>query len=312
MNALALRSPRHLRHGFTIVELLVTLAIVAILLALLLPAVMSATETARRVSCLQQLKQFGLAEQNFEASHNKMPPGAALQAMQPNSAIKLDGNGIFFLWPYMEGDTLWDQCLSGDLRSPFNNGVYKVPMMQFICPSDNTHESNMVRVNDQGLWAASSYAGNGLLFCQVERNALGSYEFKGVERGQTVSVAATDGVSQTIMFTEKVARCDPPASTGWASGGNARDNAEMNVNIPMFLGSIGLPLGGERGVGPGSMFKVQVSNKNCNADNASSCHSVLNVVFASGSGRGLSPSIDKKLWWSLLTPNESDLTSEDF
>ena len=86
----------------------------------------------------------------------------------------------------------------------------------------------------------------------------------------------------------------------------------MNVNVPMFLGSIGLPFGGGRGVGPGSMFKIQVSNLNCNADNASSCHSVLNVFFASGSGRGLSPSIDAKLWWSLLTPSEGELTSDDF
>jgi len=87
--------------GFTLVELLVVIAIIGILIALLLPAVQSAREAARRTQCSNQLKQIGLALQNYHDSHKKFPHGTRWPIGAPNWRV--------MVLPYLEQNALYDQ-----------------------------------------------------------------------------------------------------------------------------------------------------------------------------------------------------------
>ena len=70
------------RRGFTLVELLVVIAIIGVLIALLLPAIQAARESARRATCINQMKQRGIALQNYVSAKKCLPGG---QYASPNS-----------------------------------------------------------------------------------------------------------------------------------------------------------------------------------------------------------------------------------
>ncbi len=102
-----------LRSGFTLVELLVVIAIIGILVALLLPAVQSAREAARRMQCSNNLKQIALAAHNFHDTFKMFPPGALSQKTISNSATTNGSYGqevgvIAHLLPYVEQTAVKD------------------------------------------------------------------------------------------------------------------------------------------------------------------------------------------------------------
>ena len=84
------------RRAFTLIELLVVIAIIAVLIALLLPAVQAAREAARRAQCVNNLKQIGLAAQNYVSSNNVFPP----QTSYPTMAANLTGNTAGYAWGF--------------------------------------------------------------------------------------------------------------------------------------------------------------------------------------------------------------------
>src|SRR5690242_4475435 len=82
------------RRGFTLVELLVVLAIIGVLVGLLLPAVQKVREAAARSSCMNNLKQLALAAHNYDCACNRLPAGADRQNV----------GCLVYLLPYLEQD----------------------------------------------------------------------------------------------------------------------------------------------------------------------------------------------------------------
>jgi prepilin-type N-terminal cleavage/methylation domain-containing protein/prepilin-type processing-associated H-X9-DG protein len=119
-------------NGFTLVELLVVIAIIGILVALLLPAIQAAREAARRSQCLNNLKQIGLACQNYADAKKALPPGYTA-GTNPDSTAPGWGWATYLL-PYFEETLLYQQL---DLAKPVETQADIQTMLPvFICPSD--------------------------------------------------------------------------------------------------------------------------------------------------------------------------------
>ncbi len=122
------------RSAFTIVELLVTIAIIGILLGLLLPAVQAAREAARRASCKNKLRQIALATNGFHDTHNRFPPG---QFLGPFGA-GTDSHAWSWLariLPYLEENSIFDEGKIPE-RTLRESGVAGRTIPTFLCPSD--------------------------------------------------------------------------------------------------------------------------------------------------------------------------------
>ena len=110
------------KHGFTLVELLVVIAIIGILIGMLLPAVQQVRESARRISCANNIRQLTLALHNFESSNRHFPAGA-LSAVDDDTGDDDDGWGWGAqILPFMEQGNLADSLFPGISETP---GVFK-------------------------------------------------------------------------------------------------------------------------------------------------------------------------------------------
>ncbi|MDY0170677.1 MAG: DUF1559 domain-containing protein [Thermoguttaceae bacterium] len=114
--------------AFTLVELLVVIAIIGILIALLLPAVQSAREAARRMQCANNLKQMALAMHNYAAAHREYFPIGSPGPVQ---------HGLFSaMLPYLEQQAIYDQLdLTGKARTTFQEPHRYTPVAAYTCPS---------------------------------------------------------------------------------------------------------------------------------------------------------------------------------
>jgi len=116
-------------RGFTLVELLVVIAIIGVLVALLLPAVQSAREASRRMSCQNNLKQIALAVHNYHDSYLLLPPAST----NPNLG---GSSGFAAILPYLEQGNLYQQYdFAKGNSDPANLQVVSQRIKTYLCPS---------------------------------------------------------------------------------------------------------------------------------------------------------------------------------
>lgn len=123
------------RRGFTLVELLVVIAIIGILIGLLLPGIAAARESARRSSCVNNLKQIGLGIHGFHDAKKKLPSSG-----RPTAASTVRIGSFVFLLPYLDQKVLWDRYDFSVNWSHANNlPVTSQRISTYECPSSPKH-----------------------------------------------------------------------------------------------------------------------------------------------------------------------------
>jgi prepilin-type N-terminal cleavage/methylation domain-containing protein/prepilin-type processing-associated H-X9-DG protein len=204
------------RRGVTLVELLVVIAILATTIGLLLPAVQTARETARRSSCTNNLRQIGVAAANHESARGRFPLGAESRQWDERP----DFPHQFFRWsvlahlaPYYEEERLlrsldltvplYIGLSPGDI-APQNRPIVKLTVPLFLCPSD-------VGLPVSDLFGPTNYAGctgtgidGGTPFATD-----GLFGINSRTRARDVR----DGLSKTVAFSESILGSGPKATT---------------------------------------------------------------------------------------------------
>lgn len=138
LDSMSHRRTPSLRNAFTLVELLVVIAIIGILVALLLPAVQSAREAARRSSCINNMRQLALAHLNYESSRQSLAPGNTFRP-SPGAPGPRRTPNVVFLMPFLEEGprfSLYDQDEDWDFQSAQILTELGAPLPTYQCPSD--------------------------------------------------------------------------------------------------------------------------------------------------------------------------------
>ena len=197
------------RTGFTLIELLVVIAIIAVLIALLLPAVQAAREAARRAQCNNNLKQLGLAVQNYISTFNVLPP----MSNYPTSTTQ--DSGFSWSWCVAILPQIEQQVVFNAVNFSLGNmggwattaGYNQLPSL--LCPSESISQRPGFP------WGTSSYVGNyggpgqiaaysGTIIALQDlalNGGIGTAGWGG-QPGSIGIQSITDGTSNTALFSE--------------------------------------------------------------------------------------------------------------
>jgi prepilin-type N-terminal cleavage/methylation domain-containing protein/prepilin-type processing-associated H-X9-DG protein len=313
-----------IRRGFTLIELLVVIAIIAVLIALLLPAVQQAREAARRSQCKNNLKQLGLALQNYHDTAKQFPWGC-IDGDDLGATNRMTMNWRFDILPYIDQTPLYTSLSSLDRRdavSTTNNSAFwlghsaqQLVLPVYICPSES--EAPFTSANQNGgdttcptTSALSSYQGNASTCSPSAGGSTGYYcggsgSAAGINPPGMFSHYPTrismskinDGTSNTLLVGERTANKKVPTC------GSAGEGTNYMCWMGQF-GSVG-------SINYGINLKCRsswTSGLGFGSMHAGGAH----FVFVDGSVKFLSENIDLTTLIGLSTRNGGEVVSGDF
>lgn len=235
-------------RGFTLIELLLVIAIIGVLIALLLPAIQAARESSRRSSCVNKLKQIGVALSTYEATNGTFPPGARWGRHAPPGKRKRHGSALVYILPYIEQQTLYDAfdfdklSIDGQVFPGTDTLIGSTLIATYRCPSDD--HSGLY----DGVAVHNYSASNGPTQVYDNPNCSCDHSWKSFEMApiddlddyagaftriglSTSARNITDGLSNTIFFGEVRIICSVHAQVGWAKTNNG--NGYCTTLIPI-------------------------------------------------------------------------------
>ena len=293
-----------MRKGMSLVELLVVLAIIAVLVGLLLPAVQKVRESALMLQSHNNLRQIGIGLHNLSDTNEGNLPGLY--------GTKFREDPLVEMLPYLEQSAAYQRILN--LPAWPLNAELILPIKTYINPFDRSYGQWNAQVGkfffyqpdlDQTTLSVSSYALNAQFFWNYPRLS-----------------QITDGLSQTIWMTEHYAwNCNQTAfvypltnaskwapfqTTTFAQGGKVLGRPSPGDYYPITSGSP--PTSNAEG---GKTFQVRPRIEDCDPrlPNASSSRG-LQILLADGSVRVLGPSTSPTVFWGMVTPSGGEIIPE--
>jgi len=213
-----------MRGGFTLVELLVVLGIIALMVGLLLPAVQAVRETARRMQCQNNLHQIGIGLHNYHAAFRTFPPGGLEVRPQWRRGKQLAWSA--FVLPYIGENPTYEKIrFDYAFDHPMNADAASAVIETYLCPS-----TNRISTRNRGR-GATDYGG-----IYGERIVSRNYPPRGVmihERSIRFR-DITDGTTRTLMVSEDA---DFPDGQ-WINAWNLFDQAFSINRAPRFENDI--------------------------------------------------------------------------
>jgi prepilin-type N-terminal cleavage/methylation domain-containing protein len=198
------------RGGFTLVELLVCIAIIGMLVMLLLPAIQATREASRRSACVNNLKQISTALQNYESAYKHFPPGRGDPLPRVFSTFA-------YLLPYLEEAALRDQIIFNQPPTTFtvgstaydgaaNESAARTKLQVLICPSDPA--AGIVSASEFGTANYAATGGSGMIDLGNLKIADGVFFTGSTVRFKDI----IDGASHTAAFSERLLGVGGPAA----------------------------------------------------------------------------------------------------
>ena len=303
------------RCGFTLVELLVTLAIISIMVGLLLPAVQQSRESARQTQCQNNLKQIGLAVQNFHAQRDELPPSRNYDHF---------ATWAFLILPFMEEGSLFDNW-DDSLKYYYQSDTARLtPVEHYYCPTRRGGKNTISMQGDDILspfetsghvpgtvsdYACSAGHGPPGVWNWIKSNGamvmgkgltepptvpVGYFAPPGAKlltwQSRTTYASIEDGLSHTILVGEKHVR---PLGQQISPEDGAIYNGDHPANFSR-CGGPGYPIAR----GPKDSYQTNFGSWHPNL-----CH----FVFCDGSVRTFTPSISTDLLGRLTHPPRSGI-----